>query len=44
MYKVLFARKGFTFGFSWTFETLAEAVKACKELKAAGHVVQIKRV
>lgn len=44
MYRVLFTRPGYDFGFSWTFKSLAEAYQASKDLESTGHIAKIVRV
>ncbi|KKN51769.1 hypothetical protein LCGC14_0619460 [marine sediment metagenome] len=44
MYKMLFGYNDYDFGFSWTFDTLAEANSAAKEQEAKGYFTRIIRV
>jgi len=43
MYKVIWTKNGYDFGFSWTFDTLAEAYEAMLEKRADGYDAEIIR-
>ena len=44
MYKVTWTQQGYSFGFSWTFDTLAEATEAYAEQEAKGYIVKLEKV